>query len=196
MCESDTEDRLVIPPAIAREIVSQAAKVYVRDCPCRVEMQRCPQDTGEVCLLFENASSDERRETRPISAAEAASILAATAERKVIYNLFYRHTSRQVTELCSCCTCCCEPLRQLKEEGNYGEQLRTDYVAVTDPARCVACGLCEESCFFGARRAENGTLHLDDERCFGCGKCIDSCPEKAIGLERQEARGIPIPAVV
>ena len=196
MCEIDTEDRIVIPPAKAREIAGQADKIYVRDCPCRAQRQLCPRDTWEVCLLFESASDEELKGARPISADEALSILEATAERKVIYNLFYTHSGRKVTELCSCCSCCCEPLRRVKEESSYSEQLRSHYVAVTDPTLCVGCGSCEESCFFEARRVENGTLHLKGERCFGCAKCIDSCPEKAIGLERQAGRGVPVPTAV
>jgi heterodisulfide reductase subunit A-like polyferredoxin len=84
----------------------------------------------------------------------------------------------------------------MKDEGNYGAQLRSEYMAVTDAAVCVGCGLCQDSCFFDARRIENNTLDLAEERCFGCGKCIEACPEKAIRLERQVERGMPIPAIV
>lgn len=195
MCDSDHEDRLIIPPAQARDIVGQAGKIYVRECLCRSQEQDCPPDTWEVCLLFENAPPDLLQPARPISTGEALSILQITAGRRVIHNLFYFHTSRAVTELCSCCTCCCRPLRHMKTEGNYGEQLRSDYVAVTDPARCTGCGRCEESCFFEARRVEDGVLRLIDERCFGCGRCSESCPEQAITLERIVGRGESVPLV-
>jgi ferredoxin len=193
VCKSDIESRLVIPPAQALEIAAQASKVHVRDCPCRASKQTCPRDTWEVCLLFEHASQDDLRDARPITVDEALATLQTTAERGVIYNLFYTETGFQITELCSCCTCCCSPLRRMKEEGNYKDQLRSDYVTVTDAALCVGCGLCQESCFFEARRVENGALQLADERCFGCGRCIESCPEGAIRLERQAGRGVPIP---
>ena len=196
MCESSSEDRIIIPPAKAREITRQADKVYVRECSCRAHAQLCPPDTWEVCLLFESASQDDLREARPISTVEALSILKATADRRVIHNLFYTHTDRIVTEICSCCTCCCRPLHRMKEERNYSEQLRSEYVAVTDTALCVGCGLCEEGCFFEARWVEDGTLHLTEEQCFGCGRCIESCPEGAIRLERKAGRGVSIPTTV
>jgi heterodisulfide reductase subunit A-like polyferredoxin len=84
----------------------------------------------------------------------------------------------------------------MKDEGEYGEQLRSGYVAITDAALCVGCGLCQESCFFDARSVENGTLHLADDQCFGCGKCIGTCPEQAIRLEFRAGRGVPIPSAV
>jgi len=194
MCEPDAVNRIIIPPVQALEIVAQANKVYVRDCPCRVSRQVCPRDTWEVCLLFKHASQDDLRDARPITTDEALSILKTTAERGVIYNLFYTQTGLQLTEVCSCCTCCCSPLRRMKQEGNYNDQLRSEYVAVTDAALCANCGLCQGSCFFEARRIENDTLHFADERCFGCGRCIESCPEGAIRLELQAGRGVPIPS--
>ena len=193
MCESNDKDRIIIPPDKALEIAGQANQVYLRECPCRAQAQNCPRDTWEVCLLFESASRDDLRDARLISIGEALSILKATAERRAIYNLFYTRADRIITEICSCCTCCCRPLHRMKEERNYREQLRSEYVAVTDTALCVGCGSCEESCFFAARRVEDGALHLTEEQCFGCGKCIESCPEGAIRLEREVGRGVSIP---
>jgi electron transport complex protein RnfB len=73
--------------------------------------------------------------------------------------------------------------------------LCSGYVAITDEALCTGCGSCLESCFFEARRLEDGALHVMDERCFGCGRCLASCPEDAIQLEFQSGRGVPIPGV-
>jgi ferredoxin len=196
MCESNDEDRIIIPPAKALEIAGKASRTYIRECICRAQEQLCPPDTWEVCLLFESASQDRLQNARPISTNEALSILKTTSEQRAIYNLFYTHTGQRLTEICSCCTCCCHPLHGMREEESYSEQLRSEYMAVTDATRCVGCGLCKESCFFEARRVENGTLHLIDQQCFGCGKCIDSCPEKAIVLERQVGRGVAIPIAV
>jgi MinD superfamily P-loop ATPase len=98
-------------------------------------------------------------------------------------------------ELCNCCNCCCFPLREAKEKGDYAEQLRCGYVAATDPVLCTACGSCLENCFFEARQVENDALHLIDERCFGCGRCIPNCPTEAIRLEFQAGRGLLIPSV-
>jgi electron transport complex protein RnfB len=194
MCESDSiTDRLVIPFAEAREIVGGANRLYLRPCPCRVSARQCPADTWEVCLLFENAPQADLHAAWAITQAEALAVLQASAERGEIHNLFFRHTTRSITELCNCCHCCCEPLRDLKAAGSYAEQLRSGYVAVTDEMLCTACGECQASCYFEARQLENDGLHLIDERCFGCGKCVASCPQGAIRLEFQAGRGIGIP---
>jgi electron transport complex protein RnfB len=193
----DTEpiERLIIPPAQAQKIVANAGQVYLRDCVCRVRERACPPEAWNVCLLFEHASEDQLRDARPITLDEALSVLQASAEQGLINQLFYRRNSLQLTEICSCCTCCCAPLRNLKETGNYAEQLRSGYVAVSDEALCVGCGLCLDSCFFDARRLDDGVLTLADERCFGCGRCVESCPEGAIRLEWQAGRGMAIPGL-
>lgn len=193
MSESETIIHFIIPPAEASQVVRRAGQVYLRDCVCRVREQACPPDTWEVCLLFEHAPEDDLKDARLITTDEALSVLKTTAERGAVYRLFYTETSHRITELCSCCTCCCVPMRRAKQAGNYGEQLRSEYVAITDTTLCAHCGLCEESCFFEARWIENGDLHFADERCFGCGRCIESCPEEAIRLERQIGRGTLVP---
>ncbi len=193
MCESDTINRVIIPPAVAQDIVARASRVYLRECGCRAKEQACPRDAWEVCLLFEAAPQADRQNARLLTTGEALSILKTTARRRVIHQLFYTQTSQQITEICNCCTCCCFPLREMKQAGNYTDQLRTGYVAVTDAAQCDHCGLCDEYCFFGARPMDNGALSFVSERCFGCGRCLASCPQDAIRLEWQAGRGVSIP---
>jgi ferredoxin len=187
--------RLIIPPWEAEELVRQAGEVYLRECPCRQEMQVCPREKWEVCLLFEHASAEDRQRAKPITSDEAVSIVKLTTGRGDVHQLFYFRDGARPFELCNCCTCCCFPLREAKEMGDYAEQLRCGYVAVTDAALCTACGLCLESCFFEARQLEDGSLQLIDERCFGCGRCIADCPDGAIRLEFQPGRGVSIPCV-
>ncbi len=191
--DADPTIYLIIPPLEARRVVQTAGQVYVRDCGCRVQQQRCPPAWREVCLLFEHASQEDRDQARPITPEEAVALLDVTWARGVIYRLFFTEAGQQVTELCSCCDCCCFPHQEAKQMANYRQQLRSEYVAVTDTDRCTDCGLCLESCFFEAHRLEDGRHHFADERCFGCGRCIESCPEGVIRLERQVGRGISLP---
>ncbi len=187
--------RLVIPPEEAERLVARAGRVYLRQCPCRSEMQVCARDRWEVCLLFEHASLEDREKARAITPEEAVGIVRMTSERGDVHQLFYFENGARPYELCNCCTCCCFPLREVKQKGDYAHELRSGYVALTDAALCTGCGSCLESCFFGARQLDGGALHLIDERCFGCGRCIASCPEGGIRLEFHDGRGVAIPQV-
>ena len=190
MCKSDEESRIIIPAEVAIKIVSQTNNIYLRECPCRVSAGNCPPDTREVCLLFEGGSENDGFRGRPISRLDAASLVQKMAESRMIHNLFYRTATGQPLELCNCCTCCCEPLHDLKEKGDYDQQLRTSYMAFTDELLCTGCGECLDSCYFEARRLVDGSIKWVDERCFGCGRCVGACPEKAIHLAVQPGRGL------
>ncbi len=193
MSEPENVKRLIIPPEEAEKLVARVGQVYLRECPCRSDMQLCPREKWEVCMWLEHASEEDRRRAKPISADEAVRIVRLTSERGDIHQVFYFEDGARLYELCNCCTCCCVPLREAKEKGDYAAQLRSGYVAVTDPELCTACGTCLEYCFFEARQLEDDTLHLIDERCFGCGRCLPNCPADAIRLEFQPGRGVPIP---
>jgi ferredoxin len=194
LSEAVVVHRLIIPPEEAEKLVSRASKVYLRDCPCRSQMQVCPSEKWEVCLLFEHASEKDRQLARLISTDEALQIVRMTTERGDIHQVFYFQDGGRPYELCNCCTCCCSPFREAKKRSDHYEgQLHSAYIAVTDAELCTGCGKCGESCFFEARQLENGVLLVTDELCFGCGRCIPNCPEEAIRLEYQTERGVPIP---
>jgi len=58
-------------------------------------------------------------------------------------------------------------------------------VARVDPARCRACGTCQEICEFRAVRVrEDGrgvlVAQVDEAACLGCGTCAAHCPSGAI----------------
>lgn len=180
--------RLIIPPQEAEKLVAQAGTVYLRNCPCRSQMQICPSEKWDVCILFEHASEQARQLAKPISTDEALRIVRMTTQRGDIHQVFYFQNGGRPFELCNCCTCCCHPLREAKERGDHFEgQLQSGYIATTDAESCIGCGTCVESCFFEARQLEGGVLFLTDELCFGCGCCIL--------IEYQTGRGIPIPGL-
>jgi MinD superfamily P-loop ATPase len=62
------------------------------------------------------------------------------------------------------------------------EPQKTEYYgfgkAEIDQDRCVRCGLCEETCSFGA--IKNHTIGVFE--CEGCGVCVEICPVQAITM--------------
>ena len=55
-------------------------------------------------------------------------------------------------------------------------------LAVVDPSKCTACGLCRDLCQF---EAIDETFTVNPVDCEGCGVCVDLCPEQAIAFPTQ-----------
>jgi len=63
-------------------------------------------------------------------------------------------------------------------------------VALIEPEKCVACGICAEVCRFDAVLAperEDAHYTIDAIACEGCAACFYQCPQKAIRMEEQVA---------
>lgn len=60
-----------------------------------------------------------------------------------------------------------------------------------DPARCIACGVCEQRCYFKALApaAQSGTRRIDRAACNGCGLCATACPAGAITAHATHGHG-------
>lgn len=52
---------------------------------------------------------------------------------------------------------------------------------------CIGCGICEDSCPFGAIGVEDG-LAVVGENCTLCGSCVEACEVEALTLEVEEGR--------
>ena len=51
-----------------------------------------------------------------------------------------------------------------------------------DPAKCIACGSCQQECPAGAIK-EGDVYSIDPDVCLDCGACADVCPQEAISEE-------------
>ena len=70
-----------------------------------------------------------------------------------------------------------------------------DFALHFDPEQCTQCGVCADSCAYGAIRMNDYPV-IDRYACRLCGACADSCPAGALGIDeneelcRTEANGI------
>lgn len=60
------------------------------------------------------------------------------------------------------------------------------FYSVVDESKCIACGLCESTCFYRAIKViedEKGKKARSSEvNCLGCGTCAAGCPMQAISM--------------
>ena len=61
-------------------------------------------------------------------------------------------------------------------------------VASIDKKRCVACGVCENTCPLAAVKVHRGCYAVVEEAvCVGCGKCAQYCPAGCIEMRGRVA---------
>lgn len=59
-------------------------------------------------------------------------------------------------------------------------------LAVIETNRCVACGVCENECPFGAVAVFGGCYAVvNPDKCVGCGKCAKICPACIIEVKER-----------
>jgi len=71
---------------------------------------------------------------------------------------------------------------------------RAEFIAETDPDKCVGCRQCMKLCQFGAisYSASNKKAVIDKLKCYGCGICRAACAKGAICLEPRESDPITV----
>lgn len=59
--------------------------------------------------------------------------------------------------------------------------------AYVDTKYCVACGVCQKTCPFGAIYVYKGIYaKVNLDKCVGCSKCAKECPASIIEIKSQE----------
>lgn len=58
---------------------------------------------------------------------------------------------------------------------------------IIDCEKCTACGICENSCAFGAISVP-ADCAVVNESCTLCGACVDNCPEGALRIQTADKR--------
>ena len=169
----------------AETILRNASSIALGPCGCRKEAQKCGAPV-ETCLALnqsEEGLAKEFAEFKPVTVEQALEALRASHEAGLVH-LAYRRPGKEITEFCSCCSCCCWLFDKVRQSDYRSQVVESAYIAKHDEASCISCGTCAGRCQFDAwssvRDGEVPSLNL--EKCFGCGVCVSGCPAGAISF--------------
>lgn len=180
-------EQAVMPFDEARRIVMEQEKIIVAPCICRKEHEIAGKGCGkplETCLVFGYGADyyEGNGLGRPISREEALQILQVAEKNALVLQ---PSNSQKVGNICICCGCCCQPLKNLKRLPDPAHYVASSYYASIDGALCSGCGVCVDRCQMDAVLMEKETARIDLNRCIGCGLCVPTCPEEAVRLDRK-----------
>lgn len=182
---SITPEQHVMPYEEARRIIEEQDKIVVAPCICRKEhalVGKGCQRPLETCLVFGAGAQyyEDNGLGRPIDREEALKILHMAEEHALVLQ---PSNAQKVMNICLCCGCCCQILKNLKKLSTPSEYVASNYWARVRQEDCIGCETCVERCQMEAISMVEGTAHVDSKRCIGCGVCIPTCPQEAIALE-------------
>jgi ferredoxin len=170
----------------AEQIIRQQSKIVVQPCICRKEHnfvgETCDYPV-EVCLSFGSAAFyyEENKLGRAISTEEALEILDKGRKAGLVIQ---PGNAQKSANICMCCGCCCQVLKNIKQQEKPAQMVHSNYVARVDEQSCTACETCVERCHMEAICVDE-TAHVDPDRCIGCGVCVPECPADALIYEQK-----------
>lgn len=173
----------VMPYEAADEIIRKQSKIVVAPCICRKEHHMAGKGCDypiDVCLVFGSGAYyyEKNGLGRNIDKEEALEILQKGIEAGLVLQ---PGNAKKAMNICMCCGCCCQVLKNLKELPNPAQSVNSSYYAVVEDDQCIGCGICEERCHMDAITVDD-VARIDLNRCIGCGVCIPTCEAQALSL--------------
>ncbi len=177
----------IMPYEEAKRLVEEQDLIAVAPCICRKEHQMTGEGCSrpiESCLIFGLGAQYyiDNGMGRKISVEEAIKILEE-AEKDA--RVLQPSNSKKIVNICTCCGCCCQVLKNIKKLPKPAYFVVSKYLAKIDTEQCVLCGTCVDRCQMDAITLGDEYAILDRDRCIGCGLCVPTCPEEAITLEEK-----------
>ncbi|OGD56209.1 hypothetical protein A3K78_03420 [Candidatus Bathyarchaeota archaeon RBG_13_52_12] len=184
-------DQTVLNLDEAKQYLTKASKIALRDCTCRTARKHCSHSL-DTCFALNGLAEFNVKNgiSKEISLREAMGILERAHEEGLVHMAYVllkdSNLDREVNSICCCCSCCCNMLAATQRFGLALNILVSDTASVTDSTKCTLCGICVARCQFGAREIKDGSLEYRPERCMGCGLCVSKCPSLAISLVKKK----------
>lgn len=123
----------------------------VSDCACRTSMrvigQGCGHTIEDMCIQVGPAAEYYIRtgKGRQVTRQEAIDICKRAEKEGMVHSIPNLSGPGNALAICNCCGCSCFGLRNTTFYRNP-DWSRSNYVAVVDKDKCVACGECVENC--------------------------------------------------
>ena len=131
-----------------RGLVRRQKQISVMPCLCRVTQSTLGNDCGrprETCFVFGPYTKHfvENGDARYIGVDEALSLLDECEKAAFVLQPV---NARELNGMCTCCSCCCFMLQNLKSLPRPSEVVQSSFQARIDPGLCTECQSCLERC--------------------------------------------------
>ena len=188
VAQSVSAEIRTMPYEIAEDIIRSQSKIVVAPCICRREHEMVGKGCGkpmEVCLSFGGGAYyyEENGLGRSITQEEALETLRIGMNAGLVLQ---PGNAKKPTNICMCCGCCCQVLKNLKSLDSPAKVVHTNYYAEVIEENCTACEACVERCQMEAITVED-VARIAAERCIGCGLCVAECPSDAMVMRQKAA---------
>lgn len=123
----------------------------VSDCSCRqsrrVMEEGCGHLDKEICVQMGTGAEYYIRtgRARQINREEAREILKFAEDNGLMHQMPHTDGLGESAAICNCCGCACFSMR-LATFFQTPDAIRSNFSAVSDTEKCVACGQCVETC--------------------------------------------------
>jgi Pyruvate/2-oxoacid:ferredoxin oxidoreductase delta subunit len=184
----------------ATAYLEQADALAVTNCFCRhvaTHLGTACDYPLETCLSLGTAARYLIRHghARQIGKEEGRELLEAAREHGLVQ--IGDNVQRELSYICSCCSCCCVELRSAQR--GLPVMQPSAFQPAVDDRRCTACGNCLRACPVqvisivpqavrqtGAAAATAPlTCAVDLGACIGCGVCVGACSQGALTMVRR-----------
>jgi len=187
VAQSMSAEIRTMPYEVAENIIRGQSKIVVSPCICRREHDMVGKGCDkpmEVCLSFGGGAYyyEENGLGRSITQEEALETLRIGMDAGLVLQ---PGNAKKPTNICMCCGCCCQVLKNLKSLDSPAQAVHTNYYAEVIEDNCIACEACIERCQMDAITVDD-VARITAERCIGCGLCVTECPSEAIAMRQKQ----------
>lgn len=185
-------EQIILYPIARKIVLEHPLDIVVDECSCRVNSPH-PCTPSKVCMTIGKPFTDFIIEHRPgskrVTQQEALDLLEEVHNNGCVHTAWFKDAMLgRFYGICNCCKCCCNGIQAMM---NYDVPmvLPSGYSANKTNEICTNCGSCRKACPF---EAISDTYEICKEKCMGCGVCVVKCNKKAISLQRDASKGIPL----